>query len=119
MTCRTPQPVVEILSRVAAELNDLAQSVDRLHSLIEGFDGEDMDREAFLQNAQAIDLIEQRLSSLSHFMIELIEIVPPEWEVIGRAAAQKLKLAALAHRLSAPEGHHVQVGHATGDLEMF
>jgi hypothetical protein len=118
MTCRNPQPIVEILSRISAALIDLAQSVDQLHSLVAGADDARKDKDAFLQDAQSIDLIEQRLSSLSHFIDELVEMIPPEWEVIGRAAAQKLKLSALAYRLSAPEGH-VHHAHVSGDLEMF
>lgn len=119
MPSRTPQPITEILSRISAELTDLAQSVDRLHSLVQSVDGPGKkEKDAFLQEAQSIDLIEQRLSSLSHFLVELVDIIPPEWEVIGRAAAQKLKLSALAHRLSAPEGH-VHPSHASGELEIF
>ncbi|BDV33030.1 MULTISPECIES: hypothetical protein [Methylocystis] len=119
MPSRTPQPITEILSRISAELIDLAQSVDRLHSLAQSVDGPGKkEKDAFLQEAQSIDLIEQRLSSLSHFLVELVEIIPPEWEVIGKAAAQKLKLSALAHRLSAPEGH-VHPSHASGELEIF
>jgi hypothetical protein len=118
MTCRNPQPIVEILSRVSAELIDLAQSVDKLHALVEDAEGARKDKDGFLQDAQSIDLIEQRLSSLSHFIDELVELIPPEWEVLGRAAAQKLKLSALAHRLSAPEGH-VHHSHVSGELEIF
>jgi hypothetical protein len=119
MTSRTPQPIVEILSRVSAELTDLAQSVDRLHPLVHDIgDGGRHDREFLMHEAQSIDLIEQRLSSLAHFLVELTEIIPPEWEILSRAAAQKLKLSALAHRLSAPEGH-VLHDHLSGELEMF
>jgi hypothetical protein len=119
MTSRTPQPIVEILSRVSAELTDLAQSVDRLHPLVQEIgDAGRKDRDVLMHEAQSIDLIEQRISSLAHFLVELTEIIPPEWEVLSRGAAQKLKLSALAHRLSSPEGH-VHHGHVSGELEMF
>ncbi|HEY8163053.1 MAG TPA: hypothetical protein VIF34_12425 [Methylocystis sp.] len=119
MTSPTPQSIIEILSRVSSELTDLAQSVDRLHPLVQEIGAsEKRDKETLLQEAQSIDLIEQRLSSLSHFLVELIEIIPPEWEILSRSAAQKLKLSALAHRLSAPEGH-VHHRHVSGEPEMF
>jgi len=119
-TSASPQPITDILSRVATELTDLAQSVNQLHALVEGFGGagDETARDHFLHNAQSIDLVEQRLSSLSHFLLEMNEIIPPHWEITGRAAAQKLKLSALAHRLSAPEGH-LHLGHVAGDLEFF
>jgi hypothetical protein len=118
MTSRNPQPIVEILSRISAELNDLAQSVDRLHSLVVDAHAANTDKETFLQDAQSIDLIEQRLSNLSYFIDEITGMIPPEWEIVGKAAAQKLKLTALAHRLSAPEGQ-VHPDHASGEFEMF
>lgn len=119
MTSRAPQPIIEVLSRISAELTDLAQAVDRLHPLVQEIgDAEKKDKEILLQEAQSIDLIEQRLSSLSHFLVELIEVIPPEWEILSRSAAQKLKLSALAHRLSAPEGHAHHC-HVSGELEIF
>lgn len=119
MTCHSSQPVVEILSRVAAELTELAHMVDNLHSLVDGMEHlRDAQREVAMRDAQSIDLIEQRLSSLAHFFSELLEMIPPDWEITGKAAAQKLKLSALAHRLSAAEGSAGH-DHAAGEYEGF
>lgn len=71
-----------------------------------------------MQTAQSIGLVEQRLSSLSHFVLEAAELIPGEWEILGHAAAQKLTLSALAHRLSAAEEHDHHIG-APGEMEFF
>jgi hypothetical protein len=119
MTSRDPQQIVEILARVGAELTDLADSVNQLHTLAEGMGQmRGPEREAMMREAQSIDLIEQRLTSLAHFFTELVPLIPADWEITGRVAAQKLKLSALAHRLSAVDatpGH----SHVTGEFECF
>lgn len=119
MTSQELQPVAEMLNRVARELDDLARSVDDLHALVETNGRKRFTaRAGFMHQAQSIDLVEQRLSSLSHFLVELAGLVPPEWEVHSNAAAQKLKLSALAMRLSSKEsGEAVAV--IAGESEFF
>jgi hypothetical protein len=120
-TTQQTQPIVEILSRVAHELTDIAKSVDHLHCLVENIDGGCIvERSAFMQSAQSIDIVEQRLSGLSHYITELAELMPAHWEVEGQAAVQKLKLSRLAARLSCDTAHEAALlAHPTGDLEFF
>jgi hypothetical protein len=101
---RQPQPIIEILGRVAAELTDLAKSVDRLHCLVENIDRDHIvERRSFIHSAQAIDIIEQRLSGLAHFVLELGELMPGHWEVVSHTAAENVKLSELSARLSNKE----------------
>jgi hypothetical protein len=117
---REPQPIVDILSRVAVELTDLAGSVERLHSLVETIDHNcAVQRSAYFHTAQSIDIAEQRLASLSHFITELVELIPPDWEILGHAAARNLKLTALATRLSNKEALELVATHAAGESEFF
>lgn len=115
------EPITEILSRVARELTDLAESVDRLHSLVENVNRDSIrDIGAFMHSAQSIDIVEQRLSGLSHFVQELCELMPDHWEVEGHVAAQNLKLAELARRLSNFESHEpASTEHLPGESEFF
>lgn len=114
------QPIVDILARVADELQDLAISVDGLHCLVVDIDERyAAQRRNFTESAQAIDIVEQRLSSLSHFLRELVELMPAHWEVDGEAATRNLKLSALAARLSKNESAQRLATHAAGEFEFF
>jgi hypothetical protein len=115
------EPITAILSRVALELTDLAKCVDRLHGMVENVRRDCIvEIGPFLQSAQNIDIVEQRLSCLSHFVSELCELMPSHWEVEGRVAAQNLKLAELARRLSNIENHEsTSIGQLSGESEFF
>lgn len=114
------QPIVGILTRVAIELQDLAKSVDDLHCLVVDIEHVSVtQRRTFLSRGQTIDIVEQRLSSLSHFMTELVELMPSHWEVDGEAATRKLKLSALATRLSKKEAAQSVIAHMAGESEFF
>jgi hypothetical protein len=115
------EPITEILSRVAWELTDLAKSVDRLHGLVENVNREHIiEIGSFLHSAQSIDIVEQRLSGLSHFVSELCELMPSHWEVEGHVATQNLKLTELARRLSNRTNYELStVPHAAGEFEFF
>ncbi|WP_018264540.1 hypothetical protein [Methylosinus sp. LW4] len=114
-----PQPLVEVLSRLATELRNAAKETDRLHCLVDGVEWSNIEeKHELIHSAQAIDSIEQTLSGLSDFVCALAELAPAEWQVCGGAAARSVKLAELAARL----GDHDDDGrtdHPAGELEFF
>ncbi|BBU61602.1 hypothetical protein MSC49_15370 [Methylosinus sp. C49] len=114
-----PQPLVEVLSRLAAELRNAAKETDRLHCLVDGVEWSNVEeKHELIHSAQAIDSIEQTLSGLSDFVCALAELAPGDWQVNGATAARSVKLAELAARL----GDHDDDGrtdHPAGELEFF
>jgi len=114
------EPVIDILTRVSSELNDIAVSINQLHSLIECIDrGSIKDSGLFIHSAQSIDILEQRICGLSHFITELADLMPDHWELESLAAARKLKLSELATRLTRREIVEVMAAHAPGESEFF
>ncbi|MBI1867092.1 MAG: hypothetical protein HYS06_02140 [Methylocystis sp.] len=120
-TNQPPQPMIEILSRVAHELRDLAASTDGLHCLVDNIKWESIvEKHALMQSAQALDVFEQRLSGLSDFIFALADLMPSQWEVEGHVASRKVKLTALAVRLAnQPSSPSTINQHIPGDLEFF
>jgi hypothetical protein len=123
MTMRDTQqaePVIDILTRVASELTDIADGVSQLHSMIDCIDqGGIRDKSAFIHSAQAIDILEQRACGLAHFITELAELMPDHWELESAAAARKLKLSELATRLTRREIVEVMAAITPGESEFF
>jgi hypothetical protein len=114
------EPVIDILTRVASELDDIAAAINQLHALIECIDqGGIKDKGLFIHSAQAIDILEQRASGLSHFISELSDLMPDHWELESLAAARKLKLSELAARLTRREIVEVLAAVAPGESEFF
>ncbi len=115
------QSMPSILARVEAELSDLAACVDDLHKIVEIVGDEVIrDKAKFYHSAQSIDIVEQRLSGLAHFVSELANMTPAHWSVDCHVAASKLKLSALAKQLSSHDGHHASSHQqAAGESEFF
>lgn len=115
------QLVIEILRRLARELDESAALVDDLHALVELSARAGVARDGdFVRSAQSIDMLQQRLAGLSHFISELAELTPSHWLVESHAAAKKLKLSKLAERLShMGDGPLSHCDHEAGELEMF
>lgn len=115
------QLIIEILRRLANELDESAVLVDDLHALVElsARMGVAQDN-GFVRSAQSIDILQQRLAGLSHFVSELAELTPSHWVVESHAAAKKLKLSKLAERFShTGEGPLSHGDHQAGEIELF
>ncbi|CAN2533827.1 hypothetical+protein [Methylocapsa aurea] len=114
-----PEPLAEVLSRLAAELRNAAKETDRLHCLVDGVEWSNVkEKHELIHSAQAIDAIEQTLSGLSDFVCALAELARPDWRISGGMASRSVKLAELAARL----GDHDDDGrtdHPAGELEFF
>ncbi|MCC3244851.1 hypothetical protein LG047_05885 [Methylocystis sp. WRRC1] len=115
------QPIIEILKRVARELDDAAVSVNDLSGMVETSVRNGIARnEVFLRSAQTVDILHQRLEGLSHFVTELAELMPSHWEVESHEAARKLKLSRLKNRLGhSYDGPESGIHHSSGDFELL
>ena len=115
------QMLIEILRRIAHELNDAGSLVGDLHELVElaVVHGAAQDG-AFTRSAQSIDILQQRLAGLSHFLSEIAALTPSHWVVESHVATKNLKLTRLAERLNhlgdAPLAHSVD---EAGELELL
>lgn len=112
-------PVSHLLDVFQAELNELAGLADGLQDVVaEVALGAPSARETFLNEAQSLDFIVQRLRSLATFMRLVAPGMEIDWTVDPRAAARSLTLASLTERLSSPT-HVSATRDETGDLQLF
>jgi hypothetical protein len=114
------RPLVEIINRIAIELEEAAISVDDLHALVETSVTVGATNEAFLTQAQTIDILQQHLVALSVFLTQISESMPSAWLIESDQAANNVKLSRLKERLSQicanPE---MTADPPTGELQMF
>lgn len=113
-----------VLSRIhmiQGKLSNAAGSVDDLHRLVSAAVERGAKRDdSFLRWAQTVDILEQKLSALSHYVGELAELMPEHWVVKNEAATKKLKLSRLAERLGRLSDHpDLGAEHASGEFEIF
>jgi hypothetical protein len=109
--------LVPILGAIATELKELGTSIDRLQTLLSPalFDiAADRDN---VHDAQMLDLLSQRLSEISTFMVSLNLAIPAGFAVNSSSAFGDIKLAQLAHRLRGENDYSSQ--YASGDVDLF
>jgi len=114
------QLLIEVLKRLAQEIDESTVYVDDLSELValslqHGVDGDP----AFLRAAQSVDILQQRLCCLSHYLQELAVLTPTHWVVESHTAAKKLKLSKLADRLGHLEESSAKLEHLAGEVEFY
>lgn len=115
------QLLIEVLKRLAQEIDESAVYVDDLSQLValalhHGVDSDP----SFVHAAQSVDILHQRLSCLSHYLQELAVLTPTHWVVESHTAAKKLKLSKLADRLShLGEESAGKLEHHAGEVEFY
>lgn len=110
--------LAELLGRVGGELASAAREVDDLHVLVTYATAEELTSDSFVRRVQTIDLLQQHLQALSHFMCALSRTVPTGWVVSGEAA-DGVKLARLRERLSRGSLAETDEEGSAGDLFVF
>lgn len=116
------RPLAEPLRLGAIELHELSRLGDQLQHILvrltECVGAPDDD--GFITEAQAADLLSQRLEGMAAFLDALARAVPPDAMIDVEAAVFDLTLAEQARRLSGP--HAVAAAACqpvSGDLFMF
>lgn len=114
------EPIAEILGRVCQELDDLAGQLQRVQGLISPLVLQTSSLEPeFLQEIQAVDHIEQKLTCLSRFLAALGPFMHGHWVLDMSEASEVVTLSELARRLRTAEHIADESQHASGDFELF
>ena len=119
-TATEAEPVVDILCRVADELQAMAHSLAQV-----SIPGDDafahvirMRGQPFMIAMQGLDLTRQKLACLADFLSELARSAPRHWSLDVDRAAEVVTLSQLARRLRSAHGREDLDG-SDGDFEMF
>jgi len=109
------QPLPDILRRTADEAADLARLSDGLQGMVARLVSEGANLRV-LEDAQAADLLTQRLSGLAAILRGLARVASPDVSADIGAALAALPLADQARRLA---GHADPAAPDTGDTLLF
>lgn len=110
-------PVADLLRRIAAELRDLARTVDDLQQAVGGLAGAARDAGAMRQ-LQNFDSLSQNLSGVADFTEALGEAAPERWRLNPHSASRVVRLSDLAARLVSRRRASPEAS-AAGELELF
>jgi len=113
-------PLCDVVERVSHELNDLAGAVHRIQSLVSLLVRQDaLHGHKNVHEMQSLDLIAQKIESISDFLASLSGDMPSFWRVDTREAANLIGLADLAARLTFTDRPADPLAPAAGDFEAF
>jgi hypothetical protein len=114
------EPLADVLGRLQDELVELACVALGLQSALgPALNAVAEQDPAILHKAQALDLMAQRLDSLSIFVAGLARNTPPSTLVDPAAAADGVFLSDLAHRLIGQGLRPAAQSLPSGDMELF
>lgn len=113
------QPLRDLLSTLACETGDLAQSADQLQLLFGQLMAEPPVRpDDALERAQALDALVQRLQGLEAFLTGLCGSELENIEEDAARVAVGLRLTSQSHRFS-PEAVGCEIDVSAGDCDLF
>ena len=112
-------PVADLLRRIAAELRDLAQTVDDLQQAVGalGSAGAARDPRAMRQ-LQNFDSLSQTIAGVADFTEALGAAAPERWRLNPHPASRIVRLSDLAARLVSRQ-RAARDASAAGELELF
>lgn len=114
------RPIAEPLRLAAMEVADLARLGDRLQAVIARLSADAGRTDSVVViEAQAADLLSQRLTGLAAFLVALADRAPDGAQIDIFDAVMDLSLAEQARRLSGPAQVAVPTPAETGDLLLF
>lgn len=121
----TFEPVVEVLARIHAELEDISRCIDHNQAMIAkatwAAGSTDMDYVRAMQDA---DLSAQRVAGIADFLQAISAAAQPQWRVDTDAATATLKLSEQLRLLGNPgsRSHRdlsAPVDTDAGDVDLF
>lgn len=111
-------PLRFVLSTIGLEFQELSEVVNQIQSTLSPILGSiHLDKQEH-RDVQSLDVLSQKLASLSLYTIELSKLLPEDFQVDTGNALSSISISALKHRLtgaSAPLASE----HLSGDLEIF
>lgn len=111
-----PMPLETLLRVVEAELAQLGRLAETVQTVLAAALPNVANNPSLHRDAQAIDLMTQRLHGLSDFIGALCPSLPSAWSVDPREAVAAVKLSDLARRLG---GLHHALEQEAGSFEAF
>ena len=106
-------PLTEVLEVAAVQMEDVAARCCRLQDVL----GPLLHEQGHVLDAQALDLVTQRLAALALFFGALSQRLPEDLKVNSAAAAQQIPLADLASMLSLEP--LLPAAATAGELDLF
>ena len=117
------RPLAEPLRLAALELTELSKLGDQLQAILVRLTecAGAPDDDSFITEAQAADLLSQRLEGMAAFLAALAKAAPADVLIDVEAAVIDLTLAEQARRLSGPHPAAARAGDepVSGDLFIF
>lgn len=115
------EPISQVLARIRAELDDIAQRIDRNQSTIAGATWAAAGSDAqYLRAMQEADLNAQRIAGLAFYINALAEAARPDWQIDTAEARATLKLAESARSLGDRDGQGgYEIDAAAGEVDFF
>jgi hypothetical protein len=115
------EPVVEVLARIHAELEDIARRIDHNQAMIAkatwAAGADDMDYVRAMQDA---DLSAQRIAGIADFLQAVSAASQPQWRIDTASATGTLKLSELIRSIGNPAGHVQAKDEAdAGNVDLF
>jgi hypothetical protein len=111
-------PLAEILEALGEEFHELGRFTEQFQTslspaLLRVANDPDCHR-----NVQTLDLLSQRLSALSKYVLTIGRLLPDDWRVNSQTALHHITLSDLAYRLQgAPVPKELE--RQSGELELF
>lgn len=115
---KTLMPLHFVLAKIGSELQGLNKIVDQIQSTLSPvLNGLHLDKKSH-RDIQSLDILSQKLSSLSLYTINLSQLIPEDFQVDADNALSSISISALKHRLKGGSASHMSEN-LSGDLEIF
>ncbi len=115
------EPLAQVLARIRAELEDIAERIDRNQSAIADASWAAAGSDAqYLRAMQEADLNAQRIAGVAGYINALADAARPDWQVDTADARATLKLAGSTRSLGDRDGKGgYETGTGAGEADLF
>ncbi|KQV68387.1 hypothetical protein [Rhizobium sp. Root1220] len=117
------EPLPDILTRIVAELHDVAYLIERIEPQLLDLGGstETLNSPESMKVMQGIDLAVQKTRGLAEFIDMITGEIPPTWAVDSATALSLVKLSEMQKALGGGIRHEYSqpLSKAAGDFDFF
>ena len=111
-------PLHSILQALGEEFFELGRFTETFQSNLSPALMQVADNGQCHRDVQSLDLLSQRLTALSQYVLTIGRLLPPDWQVNSHHALSNITLSDLQYRLKgAPVPENLE--HESGELELF
>jgi hypothetical protein len=113
-----PAPLNSILEALGEEFCELGRFTEEFQSTLSPALLQVAGNAQCHRDVQSLDLLSQRLTALSKYVLTIGKLLPADWEVNSQHALSNITLSDLQYRLKgAPLPENLE--HESGELELF